>query len=135
MSRLLVLLTSKLYDKLPCHVKHPCQFFSMIIYLTEDERELIKIGRGKNVMAVYIVSYDLRKPDFDYQPLYDALSEINAKRIQKSVWGVTSSYKARAIFDHLWKHMHNTHDRLFVVPFDSEEPYKAMNSVNKLNSF
>ena len=83
-------------------------------------------------MSVYIVSYDLRKPDFDYQPLYDALAVLKAKRIQKSVWGVNSSSTPKIIFEYLWQHLHSTHDRIFVIPFDSDEAYKAINSVNKL---
>jgi hypothetical protein len=27
-------------------------------------------------MAVFIISYDLRKPDYDYEPLYSALASI-----------------------------------------------------------
>lgn len=85
-------------------------------------------------MAVFLISYDLRKPDFDYKPLYDALNKINAKHIQDSVWGVNTSSKAQVVFDYLWQRMHNEKDRLFVVPFDKNQDYKADNSINKLNS-
>src|SRR5208283_5389548 len=37
-------------------------------------------------MALYVLSYDLRKPDMDYQPLYDKLHSVGAKHIQESVW-------------------------------------------------
>ena len=30
-------------------------------------------------MAAYLISYDLRKPEFDYKPLYFALHAIEAK--------------------------------------------------------
>jgi hypothetical protein len=36
-------------------------------------------------MSVFIIAYDLRKPDFDYQPLYDALAKIAAKHLQDSI--------------------------------------------------
>jgi hypothetical protein len=42
-------------------------------------------------MAVHIISYDLRKPDFDYDDLYTQLDNLGAKRIQESVWGVNTS--------------------------------------------
>jgi CRISPR/Cas system-associated endoribonuclease Cas2 len=69
-------------------------------------------------MAVFLISYDLRKSDYDYQPLYHALDEIGAKHIQDSVWGVRIDDSAAKVFDLLWQHMHNERDRLFVVPFD-----------------
>ena len=83
-------------------------------------------------MAVFLISYDLRKPDFNYQPLYDALAEIGAKHVQDSVWGVRTSSSAEEIFDYLWQHMHNQKDRLFVVTFEKEKNYKANNSITKL---
>lgn len=85
-------------------------------------------------MAVFIISYDLRKPDYDYQPLYDALAEWGAKRVQDSVWGLRSEATAEHVFDDLWRHMHNEKDRLFVVTFDKTEPFKAQNSITKLSS-
>jgi hypothetical protein len=83
-------------------------------------------------MAVFIVSYDLRKPDFDYKPLYAALDKIGAKHVQDSVWGVNSTSTAEVVFDYLWQHMHNEKDRLFVITFDKEQNYKAQNSITKL---
>jgi len=37
---------------------------------------------------VFLISYDLRKPDFNYQPLYDALAKLKANHVQDSVWGL-----------------------------------------------
>jgi hypothetical protein len=83
-------------------------------------------------MAVYIVSYDLRKPDYDYTPLYTALDKIKAKHLQDSVWGVNTISSAEVVFDYLWQHMHNERDRLFVVTFDKTQDFKAKNSITKL---
>jgi CRISPR/Cas system-associated endoribonuclease Cas2 len=85
-------------------------------------------------MSVFLVSYDLRKPDYDYDPLYAALAKIKAKHIQESVWGVNTTSSAEVVFDYLWQHMHNERDRLFVVTFDKSQDYKAKNSLEKLNS-
>ncbi|MGC2286695.1 MAG: hypothetical protein WA542_15675 [Candidatus Acidiferrum sp.] len=85
-------------------------------------------------MAVFIISYDLRKPDYDYEPLYDALAAIKAKHLQDSVWGVRTSSNAAQVFKYLWAHMHSEKDRLFVVSFDKGQNYKANNSINRLNS-
>jgi len=85
-------------------------------------------------MAVFVISYDLRKPDYDYQPLYDALDKIKAKHIQDSVWGIRTSSNAETVFNYLWQHMHNEKDRLFVITFDKEQNYQARNSINRLDS-
>jgi len=86
-------------------------------------------------LAKYIISYDLRKPDFDYQPLYDALDEIGATHLQDSVWGVDSKDKAKVVYEYLWQHMHGKQDRLFVVAFDRTN-YHSINAIdgNKLAS-
>lgn len=49
-------------------------------------------------MAGFLISYDLRKPDYDYQPLYDALATIKAKHIQDSVWGCPNNVISRTGF-------------------------------------
>jgi len=85
-------------------------------------------------MAVFIISYDLRKPDYDYQPLYDALAKVKAKHVQDSVWGINTTSSAEVVYDYLWNFMHSAKDRLFVIPFDKSDGYKANNSINKLNS-
>lgn len=36
-------------------------------------------------MALYFLSYDLRKQR-DYQPLYDALAQLNAVHVLESLW-------------------------------------------------
>jgi hypothetical protein len=83
-------------------------------------------------MAVFIISYDLRKPDFDYKPLYAALDKIKAKHIQDSVWGLNTTSDAEVVFKYLWQHMHNEKDRLFVITFNKEENYQAQNSITPL---
>jgi len=85
-------------------------------------------------MAVFLISYDLRKPDYDYDPLYEALANIKAKHVQDSVWGVNTSSPAKVVFDYLWQHMHNEKDRLFVVPFDKASDYKSENAITLLKT-
>jgi hypothetical protein len=85
-------------------------------------------------MAVFIVSYDLRKPDFNYQPLYDALDEIGAKHVQDSIWGVDTSSSAASVFDYLWQYLHNERDRLFVITFDKKADYKSHKAITLLKN-
>jgi CRISPR/Cas system-associated endoribonuclease Cas2 len=81
---------------------------------------------------VFLISYDLRKPDFNYEPLYAALRKISAKHVQDSVWGINTTSSATVVFDYLWQHMHNEKDRLFVVPFDKTWDYKSQNAITLL---
>lgn len=65
-------------------------------------------------MSVYLISYDLRKPDYDYDPVYEELDNLNAKHIQDSLWAVQSDKTAKQLFEILWPHFHNANDRLIV---------------------
>lgn len=82
-------------------------------------------------MSVYIISYDLRKPNFDYKPLYAALAEMDAERVQDSVWGVDTDSSGPEIWDYLWQFLHSERDRLFVIPFNKKD-YKSKNAISKL---
>jgi hypothetical protein len=73
-------------------------------------------------MAVFLLSCDLRKPEFDYEPLYEALKAMNAEHIQDSVWRVNTSSAAEMVYKYLWRHMHSRGDRLFVVPRSQNSP-------------
>lgn len=83
-------------------------------------------------MGVYLIAYDLRDSDHDYDGLHEALAAINAKRVHESVWGVNTSSSADVVFEQLWRHMHSGRDRLFVIPFDKSCDYRADNSVHML---
>jgi len=83
-------------------------------------------------MAVFIISYDLRKPDHDYKPLYAALGEINATHLQDSMWGVRTDSKAEVVFDYLWQYVHSEKDRLAVMQFTKTNDYKSKNAMTLL---
>jgi CRISPR/Cas system-associated endoribonuclease Cas2 len=83
---------------------------------------------------VFLISYDLRKPDFDYDNLYQQLGELDAVHVQDSVWAINTGFSATKIFDLLWACMHSQRDRLLVVPFDKTKQFKAINSMQKLGS-
>jgi len=84
-------------------------------------------------MAVFLISYDLRKPDFNYEPLYGALREIKATRMQDSVWGAKSTCTAKEIYEFLWQYMHDQKDRLFVVTFDKAQDFYSMNALGRFS--
>jgi CRISPR/Cas system-associated endoribonuclease Cas2 len=66
-------------------------------------------------MNFYLVSYDLLKPDHDYKPLYAELGNLNATRVQESVWVLCSDRSASDILKSLWMHLHSKKDRLLVA--------------------
>ncbi len=65
----------------------------------------------------FLITYDLRKPGQDYQPLWDALGGLGAVRLLESVWYVSGNYTSLQLRDYLWKFM-DANDLLLVVRFD-----------------
>jgi CRISPR/Cas system-associated endoribonuclease Cas2 len=65
-------------------------------------------------MPFYVIAYDLRDPDRDYEDLYSELAAADASRVQGSVWVVCTPKTAGKLSDALWAHMHNEKDRLLV---------------------
>lgn len=63
----------------------------------------------------YIVSYDLIKPDRNYDELYKALKEFHYwGRLTESTWAIVSSQTHVEIRDTLKKHI-DENDRLIVI--------------------
>ncbi len=48
-------------------------------------------------MGVYLVSYDLRKPGKDYQPLWNRLEDWKAVRLLESVWVINAAASVTAV--------------------------------------
>ena len=63
---------------------------------------------------VYLVSYDLNKPEQDYSTLIDAISRyFNPCRVLKSQWLIHSDKSAEEIFNKLVRFI-DANDELFV---------------------
>jgi hypothetical protein len=65
-------------------------------------------------MAIFVVSYDLRKVGQDYETLWTRLGEWKAIRLLDSVWGIKWDITSVALRDDLRKHM-DANDGLLVV--------------------
>jgi hypothetical protein len=65
-------------------------------------------------MAVYVVDYDLRQRDRDYDPLIEALKQYESCHALKSTWFIDSALSAAAILTDLRKHVHQN-DQIFVL--------------------
>ena len=83
-------------------------------------------------MSFYLISYDLREPDFEHRPLYTALYAIHAQHIHNSVWGVSTTSSAGVVVHYLWPWLHSKNDRLLVVPFHKTNNYKTRHSLTEL---
>jgi CRISPR/Cas system-associated endoribonuclease Cas2 len=83
-------------------------------------------------VTFYLLTYDLRKPDFDYQPLYNELARIKATRVQDSIWVLCSSQTAAELCDALWTYLHNEKDRLLVLEMSSDN-WKSINAIAKIS--
>jgi hypothetical protein len=71
-------------------------------------------------MTAYIVSYDLKKPGRDFQPLWDRLAQWKATRVLESLWLIdTNPDWAIAIRDDLKQYI-DGNDWLFVARLNGE---------------
>ena len=67
-------------------------------------------------MALYLISYDLIKPEKDYPDLIGHLEDIGAKRILFSEWALNDSAAMRSVFDDVWANgKMGDKDKLFVT--------------------
>ena len=53
-------------------------------------------------MPRYIISYDGSRKDTDYDALEERLEDIEAKRIQHSLWGLRYDDTIDEIFEKIW---------------------------------
>jgi len=76
-------------------------------------------------MAVFVVSYDLRKPGRDYQPLWGRLAAWRAVRGLQSLWFINWDTNSTAIRDDLAKYV-DPNDALFVGRLSGEAAWMGM---------
>jgi hypothetical protein len=72
-------------------------------------------------MALYLISYDLRKPGRDYATLLERLRQLKAERVLESVWLLPSGVRTtEQVRNELWQLMDNN-DRILVtrIAFDA----------------
>ena len=75
-------------------------------------------------MACYLVSYDLREPQRDYEKLYAAIKSYGTwAHINESLWAVVTTKSALEVRDHLLQYL-NADDRLFVVKSGVEAAWR-----------
>ena len=82
---------------------------------------------------LYVISYDLRKPGRDYDPLYDALEQEGAERILQSQWALKIGLPGQAkVLRAEFKRFIDNNDRLLVTEVDDWAGRKLKFSPNDL---
>jgi hypothetical protein len=71
-------------------------------------------------MGLFLVTYDLtkKKPEHDYQVLWDALEGVKGVKTQFSSWLVGYDTTQKALYNYLSKSVHSD-DRLMVIEIES----------------
>lgn len=69
-------------------------------------------------MALYLISYDLVKPEKDYPKLIDFLEKAGAKKVLLSDWMLKTADSREAVFNAAKAHI-DGNDRLMVSALDS----------------
>jgi hypothetical protein len=82
-------------------------------------------------MALYVVTYDLRRKDeFDYQALWDAFDRLDSVKYQESDYLLSTSASIDTVKDHFKAKMHED-DLLMVVEFTEKPDWtKALKGTN-----
>lgn len=78
-------------------------------------------------MSLFVISYDVRTTNHQYQPLYDQLNAWKAAHLQNSVWLADLNGTAAAVRDTLKKHMHPD-DTLCVLQIFANSEWATQNA-------
>lgn len=83
----------------------------------------------------FVVSYDLRKPGQNYEPLWKRLAEWKAVRVLESVWIIRWDSTAEKIRDDLGKYI-DANDGLLVAALTGESAWRSLrgNSAESLKN-
>lgn len=81
-------------------------------------------------MADFLVTYDLvdRPQIEDYQPLWNALEQLGAKKVLLSVYWLRSTMNVEQLRDHLMFFI-DMNDRLLVVRFEAASWKNLMHAI------
>ncbi|MGY1488199.1 hypothetical protein ACW4YW_02195 [Methylobacillus pratensis] len=87
---------------------------------------------GELLMAVYFLSYDLRRNKRDYQKLYDELKKYKAVQVLESVYAFKYEEKKSTELSNHFKSFIDSDDGLLVIEEKDWSGIKIKNSPNPL---
>lgn len=76
-------------------------------------------------MSVYLISYDLRNPGRNYEPLWGRLRDWKAQRVLESLWLLQTASSASVIRDDLKAYI-DLNDLLFVAKLNGETAWTSL---------
>ncbi|MEA3049945.1 MAG: hypothetical protein QOG84_1781 [Sphingomonadales bacterium] len=76
-------------------------------------------------MPVYAISYDLRNPGRNYEPLWGRLRDWKAQRVLESLWVIDTTSTAVTIRDDLKLYI-DANDRVFVARLSGETAWNSL---------
>jgi hypothetical protein len=79
-------------------------------------------------MAIYVISYDLKQPGRNYEPLWQALRNANAVRALESLWLVEVNQTASQLREALSSFM-DSNDRVFVAEITISAAWAMRNGI------
>lgn len=84
-------------------------------------------------MTKILISYDLRIPGRNYQPLYSRLAEWSASRVLESVWVANVNASVAEVRNDLQRFI-DGNDRLLVVALTGASAWQKISSENALRT-
>jgi CRISPR/Cas system-associated endoribonuclease Cas2 len=78
-------------------------------------------------MTLYVISYDVRSTNHEYQPLYDQLNSWGAAHLQNSVWLADLTDTAGSVREILKAHMHKD-DTVCVIQIFTNSKWSTWNA-------
>src|SRR6476620_4497001 len=86
------------------------------------------LGREIHTMAQYLIAYDLRRPEYEYGGLFDAIKAAGSTHwhSMNSTWIVVSTQSALHITNALWARM-NKNDKLLVIEVTDKAAWAGFN--------
>jgi CRISPR/Cas system-associated endoribonuclease Cas2 len=89
-------------------------------------------------MTLFVLAYDVRATNHQYQPLYDQLNAWSAAHLQDSVWLADLNRTAADVRNAMMAHMH-TNDTVCVIqlptaPFDWATSYARQTGMDWLEA-
>jgi hypothetical protein len=76
-------------------------------------------------MSVFVISYDLRNPGRNYDPLWSRLKDWKAQAALESVWFIDTASSASTIRDDLKLYI-DANDRVFVARLVGETAWTSL---------
>jgi hypothetical protein len=85
-------------------------------------------------MALFLISYDLIKPDKNYDDVLALLKNWGAKKVLLSAWAIKGNFTAQGIKDSMTKPQGpiDADDRLVVVKFDGWSNHNPLTKMQDL---